>query len=103
MNQGESFGAYHPGFSLYLIICAGAYIIFCWVNGGQTLGMKAWHLKLINEDANHVTWSQAVVRYLWGVLGFWLAGVGLLWCLVDKDRQTLADRFAQTRMVTSES
>lgn len=98
-NHGESYGKHHIGFTMFLIFSAGLYIVWCWAKGGQTLGMKAWRLRMISTDNKQMTLTHAIVRYLWGVVGFWLAGVGFLWCLFDRQKQSLQDRIAGTSFI----
>ena len=62
-----------PFFSTYLLpVCFFFYGGF-WVHGGQTLGMRAWRLRLQRRDGRGVGWWQALLRFLSG--GLWLAPV----------------------------
>lgn len=97
-RDGQSFGPNHLGYMIYLLVWASPYFIWCWTHGGQTLGMKAWRLKILSSNLTPLTYKQAGTRYLWGVVGFWLFGLGLLWSLVDSKRQSLADRLAKTTL-----
>jgi uncharacterized RDD family membrane protein YckC len=85
-----------------LVLLAGAYFVFCWNRGGQTLPMKAWRLQIVdasNGDPPGV--RKAVLRYLLGILGISLAGVSFIWAVLDRDRQFLHDRIAGTRIVSA--
>ncbi len=99
LNDGQSYGPNHIGFTLYLVFGAGIYLGWTWYKGGQTLGMAAWKIKLVTQDGDPLNWPIIVKRYLASVLGFWCAGIGYLWCFIDKDKQSLQDRLAKTRMV----
>jgi uncharacterized RDD family membrane protein YckC len=78
---------------LLLVFAFGAYLIWCWLRGGQTLAMKAWKVRLVG-----VTPAKAFVRF---VLALVLVptGISILWALFDRDRQFLHDRLARTRLV----
>lgn len=82
-------------FFLLLLIYFGWF----WVNGGQTLAMKTWRIRLIDASGQPLRPLQAALRYCgaWASIG--LAGSGLLWALVDRDGQFLHDRIAGTRLV----
>lgn len=77
-----------------------AYFLWCWLHGGQTLPMKTWKLQLLSEDGRPLRPLQALLRYLaaWPSL---LTGLGVLWALIDRDRQFLHDRIAGTRIVST--
>jgi uncharacterized RDD family membrane protein YckC len=77
----------------FLIAVLAAYFLWCWLRGGQTLAMKAWRIRLVN-----VTPRNALLRFALAVL-LVPTGVGVLWALVDRDRQFLHDRLAGTRLV----
>ena len=99
---GAISGAVRHAFQLYLFAVVGIYFILCWRQGGQTLPMKTWHLRLLAANGMPVTTGRAFLRYLlaWPSIG--LAGAGILWALFDRDRQFLHDRFAGTRLVLVE-
>ncbi len=75
------------------------YFVWYWSNGGQTLAMKTWRIRLIGADGRPVRPGQALLRFLlaWPSLG--LLGMGILWMVFDQDRQFLHDRLAGTQLV----
>lgn len=70
-----------------------------WVHGGQTLGMKAWHLRLLTEDGRPVGWRAAGLRLLAALAAMAPAGLGLWWSLIDRERLAWHDRLSRTRVV----
>lgn len=70
-----------------------------WVHGGQTLGMRAWRLRLVNASGGPVSWNQAVWRFAAAIPCIGLLGIGLLWVLIDRDHYALHDRLSGTRLV----
>lgn len=86
---------------IHIIVLLGAYFTWCWLNGGQTLPMKTWRLRLINMDGSPVRPLQAVFRYLVAWPSIMLLGIGIVWAIFDKDRLFLHDRIAGTRIVSS--
>jgi uncharacterized RDD family membrane protein YckC len=84
---------------LHLYTVFGVYFLWYWRHGGQTLAMQTWRLKLVDlETGKDVALGQGLMRYTLSWLSVF-SGVGLLWALVDRDRQFLHDRLAHTRIV----
>ena len=63
--------------------------------------MKTWRIRLVAADGGAVSPGQAILRFVLCWPSLLLAGVGLLWALVDRDRQFLHDRLAGTRLTLS--
>lgn len=86
---------------LHVFVLLMAYFLWCWLNGGQTLPMKTWKLRLTNPDGSRIRPTQALLRYLaaWPSTLFL---IGIAWALIDKDQQFLHDRIAGTRIVASD-
>lgn len=76
---------------IFIVVVLAAYFLWCWLRGGQTLAMRAWHIRLVN-----VTPRKAIVRF---VLALALLPISILWALFDRDRQFLHDRLAGTRLI----
>ena len=70
-----------------------------WTHGGQTLGMRAWRLKVTTEDGKGLNWSRAFLRFLLAGLSWLILGLGFIWALFDKRRQTLHDRLSKTMLI----
>jgi uncharacterized RDD family membrane protein YckC len=82
----------------YVLAVAGAYLVGFWTHGGQTLAMKTWRVRVVAADGGRVGLMRGIRRYLIAVIGVAVFGLGLLWALVDRDRQFLHDRLAGTRL-----
>ena len=85
--------------SLCLFLVLAVYFAWCWTHGGQTLAMRAWRLRVVTRTGRAVNPTQALLRFLlaWPSLGIF--GIGLIWALVDPEKQFLHDRLAGTRIV----
>ena len=88
-----------PALQLYLLALCGAYFVYCWTHGGQTLPMKTWRIRLVARAGGAVTLAAALQRYLYALLGLAACGLGFAWALIDRDRQFLHDRLAGTRLI----
>lgn len=96
--SGFGWSATPRGLWLHLFALLMLYFVWCWLNGGQTLPMKTWKLRLVNTDGSALRPLQAVLRYLIAWPSVMCFGIGILWALVDKDHQFLHDRLAGTKI-----
>jgi len=73
----------------------GYFFVFFWAKSGQTLGMKAWRLRLQNQDGSLISKTTGVKR-----LFPTLFGLGNLWVLLDwKNKHSLQDKLTKTEVV----
>ena len=86
---------------IHILVLLMIYFVWCWLNGGQTLPMKTWKLRIINADGSPLRPMQAVLRYLIAWPSILLLGAGIFWAIFDKDQQFLHDRLAGTRVVAA--
>jgi len=84
----------NPFWSLYLLLCVQYYYVWCWVKGGQTVGMRTWRLKLCKPDGSLLSWQEA---YLRSVVS--LGGIAQIWSLFDKENRGLQDLACDSRVV----
>ena len=99
--SGFGWSATPRGLWLHLFALLMLYFVWCWLNGGQTLPMKTWKLRLVNTDGSALRPLQAVLRYLIAWPSVMCFGIGILWALVDKDHQFLHDRLAGTKILSA--
>jgi uncharacterized RDD family membrane protein YckC len=95
-------GALHthnPFFRTMLFLICFSFYAWFWLHGGQTLGMRAWKLRLQNRDGGPITIWQALLRFLVAIPSLAFAGLGFLWMLVDRDKMTWHDRFSESVIV----
>ena len=71
------------------------FFVWFWRNGGQTIGMRAWRMRLFSTDDKPLGYGRAFLRMVYSVLG-----LGTLAVLFDiKHKQSLQDRLAKTEML----
>lgn len=110
------------GLQAFLFLVLLIYFSWFWSRGGQTVAMRAWHIRLVDNQGGPVGQARAIVRYLlawmwflpallashlaglqggWPLFGALLAGVlsyaGL--ALLRPDRQFWHDVLCGTRLV----
>ena len=61
---------HNPFFQTYLLLVCFFFYAGFWVHGGQTLGMRAWRLRVQTQDGKPITWKQALLRFF--SAGAWL-------------------------------
>ena len=97
-TNGEAIEAGEIAYQLYLlVICCGYYLGF-WLYGGQTVGMRAWRIRIRTLENTPLTLKIAGQRLLWAVLTLLPGGFGLWFALFRADRQTLYDMRAKTAL-----
>ena len=70
-----------------------------WTHGGQTLGMRAWRLKVIDArlDGTPPHFLRCVLRFVGAFFSVSVFGLGYIWVLFDPNRDTWHDRISNTR------
>ena len=98
-NNGEHANPHNPFLPSALFIVTFWFYTHFWRRGGQTLGMRAWRLRLLNQNSGPLTLTQCLVRFLVSIASFGLFGLGYIWLLFDKDKLTWHDRYSETRVI----
>jgi uncharacterized RDD family membrane protein YckC len=93
-TQTGSLGSYLELWVFWLVL--GIYAVCSWRCGGQTLGMRPWHLFVLNKQGKNASWQQLCVRYFIVSLS---AGLALLWSLFHAERRGLHDLLSGTYFV----
>jgi uncharacterized RDD family membrane protein YckC len=83
--------------TLLLAFSAG-YFVISWSRGGQTIGMRAWKMRLTMQDGSRLAWPRALLRFFLACVSLALLGVGFWWSLFDPQRRALHDVISDTRM-----
>jgi uncharacterized RDD family membrane protein YckC len=58
------------GLQIFVFFVLAAYFITFWSRGGQTVAMRAWHVRLVKTGGDAVTPLRALARYLLAWLWF---------------------------------
>ncbi len=95
----ETSGAWAYVYRAGLVAVIGVYYIVNWIRSGQTLGMRAWHLRAVTAAGKPLTLRSATLRFLYGVIAWAPAALGVLWLYVDAEHLAWHDRWSNTRVV----
>ena len=111
-------------FQTYLLLVTAVYFIWQWQKRGQTLPMKTWRFRVVDQNGQIPSWPRATLRFVCAMIFFGPACIGILllffparispvvsmWFFLplvatilygrfDRDRQFLHDRLAGTQIV----
>ncbi|NNL56394.1 MAG: RDD family protein [Pseudomonadales bacterium] len=90
-----------PGWLFYPLMLAvyiGFYLYF-WRLSGQTLGMRAWKIRLVNSAGGQPSLPQLLLRMLVGSLSLACFGLGYFTLLINRNSGTWHDRISRTQVV----
>lgn len=90
---------YRLPLQVFIVACPFLFYGWFWTHGGQTLGMRAWRMKLLNADGSTVDWRHAIIRVAAAHISLLALGLGYLWMLGDREKLTWHDRWSNTRLV----
>lgn len=81
--------------AVLLVFVSVLFFSYFWTKSGQTIGMRAWRLKVQTTDGKRLTWPKAMARSLSALLG-----LGNLFILIDfKHKRALQDLLCGTEVV----
>jgi len=58
------------GLMAFEFVVLGIYFIWFWTHGGQTVAMRAWHLRVVDEASRPLSQVRALARYAAALLWF---------------------------------
>lgn len=85
---------YHGFYQLWIALCVGGFYAIFWSKGGQTLGMRAWRLKVQHPNGQNLSFITACARIVWSLLG-----IGNLWIIINDDKLALQDKMTRSEVV----
>ena len=94
-NQGEVVGGIY--YSIYLLLIVFIFYSWFWNKSGQTLGMKVWKIRIINDYGLNPSWSISFLRFIFALLSFACFGLGYWWRLFTP--YTWHDHLSNTRII----
>ena len=83
LTQQRNGLTHHNLLAAWVGFVVGAYFVWFWTHGGQTLGMRAWRLQLVREDGARIGWPTAMLRFAVAIPAWLIGGLGMIWCLLD--------------------
>ncbi|WP_257293745.1 RDD family protein [Endozoicomonas sp. YOMI1] len=99
-EEGYQLGG--PFFYAALLVIIYGFFGFFWTRSGQTLGMQAWRIKVVSSNNHLISPWQSVIRFLTAIPSLSLAGIGILWALIDHKRRSWQDLASSSRVILLE-
>ncbi|WP_281951739.1 RDD family protein [Nitrosophilus kaiyonis] len=101
MGSREEFKSHMGEGWLYILIPHLLIVTSFWSFKGQTPGMKAYDIKIVNKAMKNPNIFQSIIRYFLMQISIFSI-IGILLALFRKDKQTLHDILSFTYMIKSE-
>jgi len=98
-RAGRAIAAGTIWYEASLVAVTFAFCGISWTRGGQTVGMKAWRIRVVARDGNSLDWPRAALRFFASWMSLLPAGLGYWWALVDRQRCCWHDRLSGTRVI----
>jgi len=94
-TQGEAIQS--RAYPLYLVFLIFLFYSWFWHKAGQTLGMKAWKIRIITDDGYNPGWQTSFLRLVFAVISMLCLGLGYWWQWFRG--YTWHDSVSQTRII----
>lgn len=65
-------------FQVYLLAVTATYFVWQWQKNGQTLAMKTWRFRVVNQFNEIPSWPRALLRFVFAAVFFGPAAIGVL-------------------------
>lgn len=105
-STGEPANDYQPMFNSALfplgwVLTLMIFYCFFWHRSGQTVGMKTWHIKVVQEHNTSLTptWRRCALRAVVAAPAVMLFGIGYIYGALQPSRQTLQDKLSATKVL----
>jgi uncharacterized RDD family membrane protein YckC len=95
----EAIAPHNRLFQVYLLTIIVGYYLYFWRRSGQTVGMKAWRIRLVALNGEPLNVRQMSLRMLGAVPAFGVCLLGVLWHYWDKSGLNWHDHISQTKLV----
>lgn len=95
----EESPVYRTALQAYELLVAFAFFGGFWHSGGQTIGMRAWHIRVVRDNGEGLRWRDAALRYAVAIVSWAAFGLGFIWSLFDRERRTWHDIASRTRLI----
>jgi uncharacterized RDD family membrane protein YckC len=103
-SRGARLDATAPALALYrteLVVLWMAYYLTGWKRWGQSLGMRAWKLRVLRSDGTPLRWSDAFLRLAASLIAWLPLALGVFAAVQDHSARAWHDRLSRTRVVVT--
>ena len=91
----------HPpmAYRAALFAVTAAYFVFSWTYGGQTLGGRAWSIRVQARDGKTLSLGMAALRFVLASVSWLVLGLGFLWVLIDAQGRAWHDLAVRSQVI----
>ncbi|OUU78939.1 MAG: hypothetical protein CBC38_06385 [Gammaproteobacteria bacterium TMED78] len=86
-------------FTLFIFASHFSFFIWFWTHGGQTLGMRAWGIRVVSSKRESIGLICCIRRYILSFSIIFPPGFCFIWSFFDEERLFFNDRFSETRII----
>ena len=98
LATGELIRDYQLVQRIYLVTISFLFYGWFWTHGGQTLGLRAWKIKVLTLDQKPISWKHALLRFTTAIFSWGFLGLGFLWVLLNKNGYSWHDYLSKTTL-----
>lgn len=91
---------YMNAFRMYLFLVVFLFFTYFWHKKGQTLGMLAWKIKVVDHHGNKISFARASIRFFLATIFSLSGGLTFIWKLLDPNSLSLHDRVSGTNIIS---
>ena len=102
LNHGKAIepdDTYYPLYVIVIFSLSYLYFAWFWIHGGQSLGMKTWHIRLVADENKEIDWKITAIRFISAIFSWGIFGLGFLWALFDKKNRCWHDLISRTAIL----
>jgi len=102
LNHGKAIepsDTYYPLYVIVVFSLSFLYFAWFWIHGGQSLGMKTWHIKLVTSENKKIGWKTCAIRFVSAIFSWGIFALGFLWAFIDKHNRCWHDMISRTVLV----
>jgi len=93
LTNGLGVSRDNPILSIYVFSAIFVFLGWFWTHGGQTLGMRAWKIRLLQKSGAAVNWQQAFFYYLLSLPSWGLVLVATFYSVLERHTPALRENF----------
>ena len=95
-RHGVAIAPHNTYYTAFLLVVGFVFFGGFWIHGGQTLGMRAWKIRVCSETGARIRPAQAALRYVFAWISLGALGLGYWSSLLDPRRRCWHDRISAT-------
>lgn len=97
-NAGAAFTREQVFYPIYLLVISFIFYGWFWTHGGQTLGLRAWKIRVLTYNHEPISWTHALRRFTAAIISWFFLGLGFLWMLIDTNHRSWHDKLSGTAL-----